>query len=83
MSEPVPRSVHQTVHNLLTLLAQQGDPQAIEALKNANELDVVDDIQGDDDVVQIVVMQSDGEYLVTQHGSSFVPKVDGQQESKF
>ena len=74
MSEPVSR----TVHNLLTLLAQQGDPKAIAALKNCNELDIVDDIN-DEDAVQIVVMQSDGEYLVTQHGTSFVPKEEGEE----
>ncbi|MFB2980084.1 hypothetical protein [Microseira sp. BLCC-F43] len=79
MSEPVSRSVHQTVHNLLTLLAQQGDPKAIEALKNSNELDIVDDIEGEDDDVRIVVMQSDGEYLVTQHGTSFVPKEEEKE----
>lgn len=77
MSERISRSVHQTVHNLLTLLAQQGDPKAIEALKNSNEFDVVDDIEGE--AAQIVVIQSDGDYLVTQHGASFVPKVEEQQ----
>ncbi|HAZ47318.1 MAG TPA: hypothetical protein DDW76_22920 [Cyanobacteria bacterium UBA11369] len=74
MSEPVSR----TVHNLLTLLAQQGDPKAIAALKNCNEHEIVDDID-DEDAVQIVVMQSDGEYLVTQHGTSFVPKKREQE----
>ncbi|GET43031.1 hypothetical protein [Microseira wollei] len=69
MSETVSR----TVHNLLTLLAQQGDPKAIQALKNCKDVEIVDDID-DEDAVQIVVMQSDGEYLVTHHGTSFVPK---------
>ena len=74
MSEPVSR----TVHNLLTLLAQQGDPKAIAALNNCNEHEIVDDID-DENAVQIVVMQSDGEYLVTQHGTSFVPKPDEKE----
>lgn len=74
MSETVSR----TVHNFLTLLAQQGDPKAIEALKNCKDFEIVDDID-EKDAVQIVVMQSDGEYLVTQHGTSFVPKGDKKE----
>ena len=74
MSETVSR----TVHNFLTLLAQQGDPKAIEALKNCKGFEIVDDID-EKDAVQIVVMQSDGEYLVTQHGTSFVPKKREQE----
>jgi hypothetical protein len=75
MSEPIPKSIHQTVHNLLTVLAQLGDPKAIEALKNTNDLDIVED--SDDEESQILVMLSDGDYLITKNGASFIPRTDG------
>ncbi|MBD2057789.1 hypothetical protein H6F88_17480 [Oculatella sp. FACHB-28] len=72
MSEPVSKSVNQTVTNLLTVLAQQGDPDAIAALERANEL-VEEDGAGS---VKVVLDTAEGNHLITQHGASFLSKID-------
>jgi hypothetical protein len=80
MSEPIPKSVNQTVYNLLVLLAQKGDEKAIAALKNFhdNEVEIVEDEEESD--LRVVVSQSQGDYLVTQHGVSYAPNTE-QQDS--
>jgi hypothetical protein len=66
------------VLNLLTVLAQQGDQTAIEALRQLDNVSVLED-EGDDEV-QVIIDQSNGSYLITEHGASFVdmpkPKED-------
>lgn len=71
-SEPISRSTYQTVLNLLTVLAQQGDQAAIEALSQLDNLPVVEDEDNDADEVQVIIDQSNGSYLITEHGASFV-----------
>ncbi|MBD1998052.1 hypothetical protein H6G00_15680 [Leptolyngbya sp. FACHB-541] len=75
MSEPVSKSVNQTVINLLTVLAQQGDPEAIAALERSSsesELEGVDDANS----VRIRLDTADADYLITEHGATEMPKVD-------
>lgn len=77
MSEPVSKSVNQTVTNLLTLLAQQGDPEAIAALERSScesELEGVDD--ADASSVKIRLDTVDADYLITKHGATEMPKSD-------
>ena len=47
MSERVSRSIHQTILNVLTILAQQGDSKAIAALQRVDE--VAEDFEFVDD----------------------------------
>ncbi|MGV0023503.1 hypothetical protein [Phormidesmis priestleyi] len=74
MSKPVSKSVHQAVQNFLTILAKQGDKRAIAALQNTDDIEVID--TGETVDVQMIVGQPDGEFVVTEHGASFLPKSD-------
>ncbi|MBD2068036.1 hypothetical protein H6F93_10955 [Leptolyngbya sp. FACHB-671] len=77
MSEPISKSVNQTVTNLLTVLAQQGDPDAIAALERSSsesELEGVDD--ADANSVRIRLDTGDVDYLITEHGATEMPKSD-------
>jgi hypothetical protein len=77
MSEPVSRSVNQTVTNLLTVLAQQGDPDAIAALERVNENEELELVEDDGaESVRITLEMAEGQHLITQHGASFLPKTD-------
>ena len=75
MPEPVSKAVYQTVINLLTVLANRGDTEAIEALQRTDQLaaefDLVEDNQ---DHGEILMETIEGEYFVTRHGASFMPK---------
>ncbi|MBD1998462.1 hypothetical protein H6G00_17805 [Leptolyngbya sp. FACHB-541] len=68
--EPVFKSVSQTVTNLLTVLAQQGNPAAIAALERANDLDGdVEFVENDGaGSVKVVLDTAEGNHLITQHG---------------
>lgn len=74
MSRPISKSVHQAVQNFLMTMAQQGDPKAIAALEKMDELEVIDN--GETADVQMVIDQPDGEFVVTEHGASFMPKLN-------
>jgi hypothetical protein len=78
VSEPVSKSVNQTVINLLTLLAQQGDPEAIKALERGNSSDgksePVDGTEAGS--VKVILDTADADYLITEHGATAVPKSD-------
>lgn len=78
MSEPVSKSVNQTVTNLLTVLAQQGDPDAIAALERTNELDGEVELVEDDGAgsIRVTLEMAEGQHLITQHGASFLPKTE-------
>jgi hypothetical protein len=73
MVEPIHRSVHQTLINALTILAQQGDEKASEALKDvwATDFEILDGET--DEHVEMILEYSDGTYLVTEQGASFCP----------
>lgn len=73
MSEPVPKSIHQVVTNLLTVLAQQGDQRAIAALQNGEVSDVYDDGEDSGDF-KLVIQRTDGDYLITDQGATFIPQ---------
>ncbi|NJL36536.1 MAG: hypothetical protein HC899_07035 [Leptolyngbyaceae cyanobacterium SM1_4_3] len=82
MSEPVSKSVNQTVTNLLTVLAQQGDPDAIAALERANENEEFELVENEGaESVKVVLDTAEGNHLITQHGASFLPKTDQDRES--
>jgi len=78
MSEPIHRSVHQTLINALTILAQQGDEKAEAALNDiqTTEFEILD--HETDEHVEMILEYADGTYLVTQQGASFCPN----QESR-
>lgn len=73
MAEPIHRSVHQTLMNALTILAQQGDTKAAEALQEMQETEyeIIDD--DSDEHVEMILQYSAGTYLVTEQGASFCP----------
>lgn len=74
--KPVPKSIRRTVHNMLSVLAELGDQSAIDALKRAEADDVTvtdDEIEGD---LKVLIQKSDGTYLITEHGATFVPEED-------
>jgi hypothetical protein len=73
MPEPIHRSVHQTLINALTILAQQGDEKAGAALKDiqATEFEILD--HKTDEHVEMILEYTDGTYLVTEQGASFCP----------
>lgn len=73
MSRAVPRSIHLVVTNLLTVLAQQGDPDAIAALQNTQDVEVYDDGNTSEGLKAIVQIDA-GEFLITQKGVVFLPK---------
>ncbi|MBD2054736.1 hypothetical protein H6F88_01620 [Oculatella sp. FACHB-28] len=81
MSEPISKSVNQTVINLLTLLAQQGDPEAIAALERDNssdgELEPADGAEAG--AVKIMLDTADTDYLITEHGVTAAPKSDQRE----
>lgn len=68
MAEQISRAVYHTTLNLLRLLAERGDPDAVLALKNMEEtdFDVIDDGEAN---IQVVVQSARAEYLVTEHGT--------------
>lgn len=75
MPEPVSRSVYRTVINMLNILAQQGDAEAIAALARADEMTNEFELIEDDEARGGLVMeQNGGTYLVTEYGASFIPK---------
>jgi hypothetical protein len=73
MSEPIHRSVHQTLINALTILAQQGDEKAGAALNDiqTTEYEILD--HETDEHVEMILEYADGTYLVTEQGASFCP----------
>lgn len=76
MAEPIYRSVHQTLTNLLTILSEQGDEEAIVALEDMRKTDyeIIEDKPGEH--VEVLLEYSDKTYLVTQQGVSVCPKPD-------
>ncbi|MBD2001436.1 hypothetical protein H6G00_33395 [Leptolyngbya sp. FACHB-541] len=82
MSEPISKSVNQTVINLLTLLAQQDDPETLAALERGNSSDgELESVHGAEaSSVRIMLDTADTDYLITEHGATAVPKSD-QRES--
>lgn len=86
MSKRVPKSVRQTVHNLLTVLAQQGDLDAMAALGNsqnflAEEGTLEDGTPLDEESdaeeappssVKVILECPDGMYVVSPYGTSFL-----------
>ena len=85
MSEPVSKSVNQTVINLLTLLAQQGDPDAIAALEQDNSSDGESEpVDGSEArTVRIMLDTADTNYLISEHGATAVPKSDQPEADSF
>ncbi|MBD2055635.1 hypothetical protein H6F88_06325 [Oculatella sp. FACHB-28] len=81
MSEPISKSVNQTVINLLTVLAQQGDPEAIAALERGNSSDGESEpVEGAEaSSVRIMLDTADTDYLITEHGATAVPKSDQRE----
>lgn len=81
MSEPISKSVNQTVINLLTVLAQQGDPEAIAALERSNDLsgDLEPVNEAEVGSVRIMLDTADTDYLITEHGATAVPKSDSPE----
>jgi hypothetical protein len=78
MSEPVRKSINQVVKNMLTVLAQQGDLDAIAALKRADELQLLEDDEDlGDESVTVVVSQAGGDFLITEQGATLIPKESG------
>jgi hypothetical protein len=75
MSERISRSIHQTVLNMLEILAQQGDARAIAALESADEVAEYFEVVDDDSSGKLLMAQDSGTYLVTQHGATFFPRV--------
>ncbi len=75
MTEPVSRSVYYTTLNLLTVLAQQGDPDAIAALQRSEdmEIELIDD--GETSGEALLELPT-GTFVVTEHGATFSEKVD-------
>lgn len=73
MAERIHRSVHQTLINALTILAQQGDEQADVALRDiwATDFEILEDET--DEHVEMILEYADGTYLVTEQGASFCP----------
>lgn len=78
MSEPISKSVSQTVTNLLTVLAQQGDPEAIAALERDHGFDGELEPVGGTEAgsARIMLDTADTDYLITEHGATAVPKSD-------
>ena len=76
MAERIHRSVHQTLVNALTILAQQGDEKAGEALKDiwATDFEILEDET--DEHVEMILEYAEGTYLVTEQGASFCPAQD-------
>lgn len=86
MSKRVPKSVRQTVHNLLTVLAQQGDLDAMAALGNSQnfleeEASLEDEGTSDEESgseaeptssVKVILECPDGMYVVSPYGTSFL-----------
>lgn len=70
MTERIPRSVHYTTLNLLTVLAAKGDPDAIAALQRSDETNV--EIVDDDSEGEILIQMQDesSTSLITEHGVS-------------
>lgn len=77
MSEPVSRSVYHTVINMLNILAQQGDAEAIAALERADALaEEFELVEDDEPRGGLIMEQNGGTYLVTEHGASFIPNTE-------
>jgi hypothetical protein len=74
MSERVSRSIHQTIFNVLTILAQQGDSKAIAALQHIDEVAEEFEFVDDDAEGEMLIEQDSGTYLVTRHGATFLPR---------
>ncbi|WP_346289163.1 hypothetical protein [Sphaerothrix gracilis] len=70
--------ISKAVLNSLKILAERGDPQAIEALARSQEIDF--DLSDEDaknletEEIKVVLEWSDGMHIVTDHGASFIPK---------
>lgn len=75
MTEPVSRSVYYTTLNLLTVLAQQGDADAIAALQRSEdmEIELIDD--GETSGEALLELPT-GTFVVTEHGATFSAKSD-------
>ncbi|GEM_PF-4582660 len=80
MTEPVSRSVYYTTLNLLTVLAQQGDPDAIAALQRSEnmEVELIDD---DEPSGEALLELPTGTFVVTEHGATFLAKPDADSSS--
>lgn len=75
MTEPVSRSIYYTTLNLLTVLAHQGDPDAIAALQRSEEMEV--ELIDDGEVSGEALLEfPTGTFVVTQHGATFVEKLE-------
>ena len=74
MAERISRSIHQTVLNVLTILAQQGDSKAIAALQRADEVAEEFEFVDDESEGEMLIEQAEGTYLVTRHGATFLPR---------
>ena len=74
MSERLSRSIHQTILNVLTILAQQGDSKAIAALQRVDEVAEDFEFVDDDAEGEMLIEQDLGTYLVTRHGATFLPR---------
>jgi rRNA-processing protein FCF1 len=75
VSEPISKSVYQTVINMLTVLAKHGDVEALEALQRADEfVEEVEWVEDEEEASEVIMETAEGNYLVTQHGVSFIPK---------
>lgn len=75
MSERMSRSIHQTILNMLTILAQQGDEKAIAALQQADKVAEEFEFVDDEAAGELLIQQQSGTYLVTQHGATFLPRL--------
>ncbi len=80
MPEPIYRSVHQTLTNLLTILSQQGDEDAIAALSDMQTTDyeIIDDKPGEH--VEVLLEYSDKTYLVTEQGVTVCEKPNNTEK---
>ena len=74
MAERISRSVHQTILNVLTVLAQQGDDKAIAALQRVDEVAEEFEFVDDESEGEMLIEQAAGTYLVTRHGATFLPR---------
>jgi flavin-binding protein dodecin len=75
VTEPISKPVYQTVINMLTVLAKHGDAEALEALQRADEfVEDIEWVEDEEEPGEVIMETEEGDYLVTQHGASFIPK---------
>ena len=80
MAERISRSIHQTIFNVLTILAQQGDSKAIAALERIDEVAEEFEFVDDDAEGEMLIEQDAGTYLVSRHGATFLPRSSQSNE---